>query len=142
MSSDSKPNLNNTDLGLLIFRLTVGGLMLFHGYSKLTGGVSGIESMLVGKGMPGFIAYGVYVGEVVTPLLMMIGLFTRPAALIFAFNMIAAVGLAHSGDFLAFNDRSGAPVLELQYFYFFTAIALAFTGSGKYAVSKGKGKFD
>ena len=49
--------LRNNDLGLLLLRLTVGGLMLFHGVHKLIYGVSAIEGMLAGLGLPGFIAY-------------------------------------------------------------------------------------
>ena len=51
------------DLGKLLLRLAVGGLMLFHGLHKLFGGVGFISGMLVEKGLPGFIAYGVFVGE-------------------------------------------------------------------------------
>jgi putative oxidoreductase len=43
--------------------------------------------MLVEKGLPGFIAYGVLIGEVVAPILI-IRVFTRPAALVLAFTMV------------------------------------------------------
>ena len=39
-------------------------------------------TMLAGMGLPGFLAYGAYVGEIVAPLLVLAGLFTRPAALV------------------------------------------------------------
>ena len=64
--------------------------MLFHGLHKLFGGVGFISGMLVEKGLPGFIAYGVLIGEVVAPILSIVGLFTRPAALVLAFTMIVA----------------------------------------------------
>ena len=54
--------LSHEDFGKLLLRLAVGGLMLFHGLHKLIGGVDGISAMLVAKGLPGFIAYGVLVG--------------------------------------------------------------------------------
>ena len=57
----------NLDTGLLILRLTLGILMLFHGIAKITNGVGGIEGMLTSKGLPAFLAYGVYVGEVIVP---------------------------------------------------------------------------
>jgi putative oxidoreductase len=56
-----------TIFGKLLLRLAVGGLMLFHGLHKLFGGVGFISGMLVEKGLPGFIAYGVLIGEVVAP---------------------------------------------------------------------------
>ena len=43
----------NTDLGLLILRIAVGGLMLLHGIAKLNG-VSNIEGMLIATGLRHF----------------------------------------------------------------------------------------
>ena len=79
--------LSHEDAGKLLLRLAVGGLMLFHGLHKLIDGVDGISGMLVAKGLPGFIAYGVLVGEVVAPCLLILGVLTRPAALVLAFTM-------------------------------------------------------
>ncbi len=62
--------LSHEDAGKLLLRLAVGGLMLFHGLHKLLDGVDGISGMLAAKGLPGFIAYGVLVGEVVAPCLL------------------------------------------------------------------------
>jgi|TARA_B110001452_G_C15174775_1_gene408229 hypothetical protein len=54
----------NTNLGLLILRIAVGGLMLLHGIAKLNG-VSNIEEMSSAIGLPAFLAYGVYITEIV-----------------------------------------------------------------------------
>ncbi|MDR2954484.1 MAG: DoxX family protein [Prevotella sp.] len=124
----------NTDLGILIIRLSIGILMLLHGVSKLMNGVGGIEQMLTGMGLPGFFAYGAYIGEVLASILIIIGFGTRAAALIFAFNMIVAVATAHAGDILTLSPQGGWAI-ELPALYFFGAIALAFTGGGKYALS-------
>ena len=124
----------NNDLGLLILRLTLGGLMLFHGVAKLIHGISGIESMLSSKGLPSFFAYGVYVGEVLIPILLILGFRTRIAALIFAFNMLVAMFLAHAGDIFSLSKHGGWAV-ELIALFLFGAITLFFTGSGKYAFS-------
>lgn len=124
----------NTDLGILILRLSVGILMLLHGIAKLAHGVGGIEQMLEASGLPTFIAYGVYVGEVVVPLLIILGIATRPAAAIFAFNMIVAVAMAHAGDLFTLS-ATGGWMIELQALYLFGSLALVFTGGGKYAVS-------
>ena len=61
----NKDFLRCNDLGLLVLRLTMGGLMLFHGVHKLTHGVGFIGDMLAGMGLPSFIAYGALLGEVV-----------------------------------------------------------------------------
>lgn len=125
----------NPDLGLLILRLSVGGLMLLHGIFKLQNGVSGIEGMVVGAGLPSFITYGVYVGEVITPLLIVLGVATRLSALAFAFNCVVAALLAHAADLFTLNAAGGWSV-ELLGLYFFGALALVFTGGGKYALSR------
>lgn len=121
------------DLGKLILRVTVGVLMLFHGVSKLIHGVGFIEGMVTSHGLPAFIAYGVYVGEIVAPLMLIAGFYTRIAAAVFAFNMVVAIGLAHMGDILKLGDH-GQWAVELQMFYLFTAVAIALLGAGRYSV--------
>jgi len=58
--------LRHPQLGFRLLAWTVACLMLFHGVSKLMGGVSGISGMLSGAGVPGFLGYAVYLGEVVS----------------------------------------------------------------------------
>ena len=79
------------DIGKLVLRLTLGVLMLFHGIAKLRYGVSGIEGMVSSHGLPGFLAYGVFVGEVIAPLLVIAGFYARIGGLIIAFNMVVAI---------------------------------------------------
>lgn len=124
----------NNDLGLLILRLSIGIMMLMHGVAKLMHGTGGIEQMLAGMGLPSFIAYGVYIGEVIAPLFILLGYGTRIAAAVFAFNMIMAVSMAHTGDVFSVNEVGGWAI-ELPGLYFFGALALVFTGEGKYALS-------
>jgi len=125
----------NNDLGLLILRISVSVLMLLHGISKFSGGLEFIKSMLVEKGLPDFIAYGVIVGEVVAPIAILIGFRTRIAAAIYAFNCLVAILMVHSADIFAMADHGGW-ALELLGLYFFGALALFFTGAGNIAVSK------
>ena len=125
---------NSLSTGLLILRVSLGVLMLLHGIAKITGGVEGIENNLVGKGLPGFIAYGVYVGEVVAPLMLIVGFRTRLAALLFSVNMVVAAVLAHPNDIFALTER-GIYSLETLALFLFGGLALVFTGGGKYAVS-------
>ncbi len=112
--------------GTILLRWTLAILMIFHGWAKVTGGVSGIEGMLVGKGLPGFLAYGVYIGELVAPLFLLIGLWVVPAALVIAINMAVAVALAHSTHFMDITATGGWR-LELQAFFFMTALVVALT---------------
>lgn len=110
--------------GFALLRWTVAGLMLFHGVAKLMGGVSGIEGMLAGSGLPGWLAYGVYVGELIAPLFVLINRLVAPAALVMAFNMVVAVALAHTTQVFTLG-KSGGWALELQAFFFFGSLAIA-----------------
>jgi putative oxidoreductase len=129
------------DIGKLILRLCVGGLMLFHGIAKVQHGVGGIVGGLQAKGLPGLLAYGVYLGEVLVPLLLIIGLYTRPSAIVLAINMLFAIWLVHAKD-IAILAPTGAWGVELQMLYLLGAVAIAFLGSGRLAVSRGRGALD
>ena len=86
------------DLGKLVLRLVLGLSILLHGIAKISGGVGGIVGMVEKAGLPGAFGYLVYVGEILAPLLLIVGVWTRPAALVVAINMGVAIGLAHMGD--------------------------------------------
>jgi putative oxidoreductase len=118
------------DWGKLCLRVSIGGLMLFHGLDKLLNGVAGIEGMLAAKGLPAAAVYGVYVGEVIAPLLILAGVFVRSAGLLLAINMVVAIGMAHSGDLFALSPHGGWAV-ELQMLYLLGGLALALMGGGR-----------
>ena len=111
-------------LGFFLLRWAVAGLMLLHGISKLLNGWDSIERMLTGMGLPAFIAYGVLVGEVVAPLLVLANVMVVPAALVMAFNMVVAIALAHTSQLFTLS-KSGGWALELQALYFLGALAIA-----------------
>lgn len=121
--------------GKLILRVALGVLMLFHGYSKLRNGVSGIEGMLQGAGLPAWVAYGVYIGEILAPLLLILGWYARVGGAIIAINMVFAVGLAHSKQFFDLT-KSGGWALELQMFFLVCGLVVALIGPGRYAVNQ------
>ncbi len=124
----------NINVGLLIIRISIGALMLLHGLAKLIGGIGFIQGILESKGLPGFIAYGVIVGEVLAPLAIILGYRTRIAAAIFAFNALVAMFLVHAQQIFTLGEQGGW-ALELLGLYLFGAIALLFTGGGKMALS-------
>lgn len=133
--------MKSDDLGKLILRLTLGVLILLHGLSKITNGVGGISGMLTSHGLPGALAYLALVGEVVAPILIILGLFTRLGGWIIAINMLFAFGLAHSGQ-LASLSQSGGWALELQGMFLFTAVAIGFMGAGRFSVGGTNGRFN
>lgn len=120
--------------GKLLLRLTLGTLMLFHGYSKVRNGVGGIAGMLQSMGLPGWIAYGVYIGEVLAPILVIAGFYARLGGLIIAGNMVVAVALAHSKQLLDFA-KTGGYALELQVFFLVCGLVVAMIGPGRYAAN-------
>jgi putative oxidoreductase len=122
------------DTGKLVLRLALGILILLHGVAKVTKGVDGVGGMLASHGLPAFLAYAVYVGEILAPVLLIVGLFTRPAAVIVAINMLVAIWLVHRKDLGALNGQGGW-ALELQGMFLFAAISLAFTGGGRFGLS-------
>ena len=121
------------DLAKLILRLAIGVLILLHGIAKLTNGVGSIEGMMVARGLPAFLAWGVYIGEVIAPLLLIFGLYTRLGALLIAVNMVVAIALAHSGQLMQLGG-SGGWRLELQGLFLFGSVALAMLGAGRFSV--------
>jgi putative oxidoreductase len=116
--------------GVLLLRFTVAILMLFHGVPKLTKGLGPIEGLLAKAGLPEWFAFGVIVGEVIAPLLVIAGVWVRIGALLMAVNMLFAIGLAHLGDLFLLTP-SGAYRLESQAFFFFCSLAIAWLADGK-----------
>lgn len=130
------------DLGKLILRLALGLLILLHGVAKLKSGVGFVSGMLVSHGLPGALAYLAYVGEIVAPVLLIVGIFTRGAAWIVVINMLFAFGLVHLKQLGLLDPKSGGWQLELQGMYLFGALALAFLGAGRFSVGGTGGKFN
>lgn len=123
------------DLGKLVLRFGVGFLMLFHGVAKLIDGVGFIKMTLAKSGLPEFMAYGTYLGEIVAPILLMLGLKTKSAAGVIVFTMVVALYLVHLGDIFSLA-KTGAWAIELIAFYIFASIAIMLLGPGKYSVDK------
>lgn len=125
--------LHQPDIGKLILRLALGVLILLHGIAKLLNGIGGIEGMLVNQGLPALFAWGVFIGEVLAPLMVIIGFHTRLGAGLIAINMVVAILLAHAGDLYRLTANGGW-ALELQGMFLFTAFALVFLGPGRFRV--------
>lgn len=128
------------DIGKLVLRLALGVLMLLHGISKVVNGVDGIVGMVTGLGLPAAVAYGVYLGEVVGPLLVIVGLYTRVGALLIAGNMLFALLLAHRAELFTLAPTGGW-ALELQGMFLFGAVAVLLLGAGRFSVGGTSGRF-
>ena len=131
-----KFNKINTDLGILFFRLS-GVLMLPHGIKKMLSGHDFIKQLLAEKGLPELLWIGVPLCEILAPLLILLGIFTRISALMLVFVMLFAIFLTHTQSLVAFT-KTGALTLETNLFFIFTGIALFFTGGGRYSLYRPK----
>ncbi|WP_299158280.1 DoxX family protein [uncultured Tenacibaculum sp.] len=126
--------IQNKEIGLLIQRITIGFLILFHGIANMNSNYSFIKSLLSGLGLPEIIAYAVFIGEIIAPILIIIGYRARLASLILAFNMLFAILMAHTSEVFSIN-KYGGWAIELQALYLFGAITILFIGAGKYAIA-------
>lgn len=130
-------NSNLDDLGKLILRLGVGGLLLLHGIYKIQNGIGFVTESVMRNGLPAFFAYGVYVGEVVAPALVLIGLLTRPAGLVIAFDMLGAIFLARRAD-VATIRPGGAWSIEAEMLFLLGGCAIACLGAGRFGLGTGR----
>jgi putative oxidoreductase len=133
--------MGTADGAKLILRLTLGLLILFHGVSKILHGVGPITGMVAGHGLPPAVGYLVYVGEVVAPLMLVFGIWTRLAALVVLINMVVAILLVHVSQFFTLGNAGGW-ALELQAMYLMTALAIVLLGAGRYSVGGSSGRWN
>jgi putative oxidoreductase len=129
------------DAGKLVLRVVLGVLILLHGFAKIIGGPGFIMGLVAKAGLPAVLGYGVYIGEVEAPLLLIAGLITRAAALIVVVNMLVAIGMVHAGQIGQLNKQGGWE-LELQGMYLFGALAVALLGAGRYSLGGLHGRWN
>lgn len=121
-------NLPQVDIGLLIFRLGISGLMLTHGYPKLVRFFGSEEIAFadpLGLGQVATFTFAVF-AEFVCSILIILGLGTRLAVIPLIATMAIAALVVHASD--------GFGRQELPLLYLFGYILLFFTGSGKYSL--------
>jgi Predicted membrane protein len=124
----------NQHIGLLIIRISIASTMLIYGITKLIFGIDFITGLLNHYGLPAFIGYGVYIGEILAPILIIIGYRTKLAGLVFAINCFVAILMVQLPNLFKLNEFGGWAIAPI-FIYMMFGIALFFTGSGKYALS-------
>lgn len=118
---------------LFLIRVGFGIIFIFHGFPKIAGGVDtwtwlGESMGLVGLGFaPAFWGFMAAISEFVGGILLVLGLLTRPAALLMAFTMLIAAIMHITG-----GDDLNTILHPLKGFVVF--IALLYGGPGKYAI--------
>lgn len=118
-----------TNIGLLLLRLGFGGMMLTHGIPKLLKLLSGDFSFgnPIGIGAAPTLVLAV-IGEVVFPILVIVGFKTRLSAIPIIITMAVAAFIVHA------TDPIGTKEMALLYMFAFIAIALL--GPGKFAIDR------
>lgn len=123
------------NVGKLILRIVLSVLILLHGIAKIPEGASGIVGLVGSAGLPGFIGYGVFIGEILGPIMLLLGWHARIGAGLIVLNMLFAIGLMHPDEIFMLNQHGGWQI-ELQGMYLFTALALVFTGPGRLSLNQ------
>jgi putative oxidoreductase len=129
------------DVGKFLLRLSIGGLMLIHGVNKVLSGNEDVTQILNSVGIPAFFSFGVFLGEVIAPIMLIVGYKVRVGGFLIALNMLIAILLVHSAQLTQMNELGGW-MIELNALYLLGALAIIFLGSGHLAISKGKGALD
>lgn len=121
-------------IGLLLIRVSIAFTMLLYGISKLNYGINYIHDLLEQYGLPTLLGYGVYVGEVIAPVLIIFGFRTKLAGIVFAFNCFVAILMDRLPDVFSLNEHGGWAI-GLIFIYMIFGVAMFFMGAGKYALS-------
>ena len=119
----------NRDLGLLLLRVGISGMMLVHGIPKISklfeSPVEFGDPLGVGAMLSLILAL---IGEVVAPIFIILGYKTKLAAIPALITMLVAAFVVHAKDDFYTKEKA------LLYGLCFLVIAIA--GAGKYAIEK------
>ena len=115
---------------LLALRIALGIIFFTHGYPKLVHG-AGMQGFFEQHGLPGYFVYVSGVLEVFGSVLLVLGLFARPTALLLAAEMGVAIWKVHSSKgYLAVHEYEFPLTLLTACF------VLATVGAGKLSVDQ------
>ena len=119
-------------LALLVVRLTLGAIMTVHGYHKVFGGLHQSAYVVGSMGLPSWLGYVSAFTELLGGLLILVGFFTRPAAVAICINLCVAIWKVHlHNGLLGSPDRPG---FEFPLAAATLAFALIFFGAGPIAL--------
>jgi len=125
--------LYQPDIAKLLLRMTLSVLILFHGVYKLIHGIDSVNSLVASHSWPAFMAYGVYIAELIAPIFIILGLYGRIASAILSINMLIAIYLAYGFSFSL--SKYGGLSWETSLLFFVMSLLVVMLGSGKYAVN-------
>jgi len=112
-------------LGLLVLRLTLGAIMIAHGWQKIAGHLHGFMGALSHMGIPAWMAYLVVAAEFGGGILVIVGFLTRFAAFAILIDMLVAILKVH-----LHNGLTGQGGFEFPLACATISFALIFFGAG------------
>jgi len=119
-------------LALLAMRLALGAIMVAHGSHKVFGGLHHHAQMVASLGLPAWLAYVSAFAEFFGGLMILVGFFTRAAALVVFLNLFVAIWKVHlHNGLLGSPERPG---YEFPLSAAALAFALIFFGGGAIAL--------
>jgi putative oxidoreductase len=120
-------------IALLLLRIVLAIIFLYHGYPKLAHlrGNPQMQSFFVEHGFPGYFLYVAGVIETFGGGLLLLGLFTRPAAILLAGEMCVAIWRVHSG-----HGYFGVPDYQFPLTLAASCLVLATIGAGAFSLDK------
>jgi putative oxidoreductase len=117
----------------LILRVILGITFFVHGLVKFQGGIENIVGWFDSIGLPGFLAYGVALVEMIGGAALVLGLGSRIVSALLALLMIGAiVKVKLAGGFLG----DGQAGYELDLALLAIAVVIAINGSKMFALDQ------
>lgn len=115
-------------LAILVIRLSLGVVMIAHGYQKVFGGLGRFAHVISGMGIPAWLGYAAAFAELIGGVLVLVGFFTRPAALAICVDLVVAIWKVHwHNGLMGSPDHPG---YEFPLGLAAIAFALIFLGAG------------
>lgn len=116
-----------SDLALLLLRIGVGVIFIYHGWGKLTG-IEGVQGFFgnIGIPLPGIMAWVVAIVEFFGGLMVLFGAYAKIPYLLLAFIMLVAIFTVKIGQ--------GFEAARIDIMLLLTNLALFLLGSGQYSV--------
>lgn len=112
-------------LALVVVRLTLGVIMVAHGYHKVFGGLQHHAQFVASLGLPAWLGYVSAFAEFLGGILVLAGFFTRAAAFVLLLDLIVAIWKVHWHNGLTADHGYEFPLAVAA-----LAFALIFFGSG------------
>ena len=126
----------NVDAGLFVLRVMLAVILLFHGLFKIEHGIEWMRAPLARFHLPLAAGYGAYVAEIVAPVMLIVGAWTRLAALVVMCDMLMALVLVLGPRILVINPGGGGWGIEVEAMILLSALVLFLAGGGRYGAVK------